>query len=92
MKISVYIATFNGEAYISRHLKSILPQRGVNYEVILADDASLDCILDVVNAGVDHKSNPVNLSVAAIFNRALNLCLIRHFIFFDHSFNSYGLA
>jgi glycosyltransferase involved in cell wall biosynthesis len=40
--ISVCIASYNGELYIARQLKSILPQLSVDDELIISDDSSTD--------------------------------------------------
>lgn len=75
MKISVCIATFNGEAYISRQLKSILPQLGSNDEVILVDDLSTDDTLSIIKSMQDPRIrvflNDRNIGAALTFNRAL---------------------
>jgi len=42
MKISVCMATYNGEKYIQEQLESILSQLGKNDEVIISDDNSTD--------------------------------------------------
>jgi len=39
MKISVLVAAYNGEKYISQQLESILPQLGPNDELLISDDS-----------------------------------------------------
>lgn len=46
--ISVCIATYNGEKYITEQLTSILQQIGPNDEVIISDDSSTDKTIDKV--------------------------------------------
>ena len=47
-KISVCIATYNGEKYIKEQLDSILPQLDSNDEIIISDDNSKDRTLDII--------------------------------------------
>jgi len=48
MKISVCLATYNGEKYIKEQLTSILPQLNENDEVIISDDNSIDKTIDII--------------------------------------------
>lgn len=48
-KISVCVATYNGEKYIYKQLKSILEQLDINDEVIISDDFSSDQTISEVN-------------------------------------------
>ena len=48
MKISVCIATYNGEKYIKEQLSSILSQLEENDEVIISDDSSTDNTIQIV--------------------------------------------
>jgi glycosyltransferase involved in cell wall biosynthesis len=48
MDISVCMATYNGEKYIEEQLKSILPQIGINDEVIIVDDCSTDNTVNII--------------------------------------------
>ena len=47
-KISVCMATYNGEKYIKEQLESIISQLDENDEVIVSDDHSTDRTLDIV--------------------------------------------
>lgn len=47
-KISVCIATYNGEKYIKEQIDSILVQLSVNDELIVSDDNSTDRTVDVI--------------------------------------------
>ena len=53
--ISVCIATYNGEKYIKEQLLSILSQIGIEDEVIVSDDGSVDHTIDIVNSLHDHR-------------------------------------
>ncbi|MEW6186205.1 MAG: glycosyltransferase [Thermodesulfobacteriota bacterium] len=48
MKISVCIATFNGEKYIYDQVKSIIDQLGENDEIVVSDDSSTDRTLEII--------------------------------------------
>ena len=50
MKISVCMATYNGERYIREQMESILKQLGEDDEVIVSDDGSKDHTLDIVRS------------------------------------------
>ncbi|MHC4583721.1 MAG: glycosyltransferase family 2 protein [Planctomycetota bacterium] len=55
MKISVCIATYNGQRYIAAQLESILKQLSVNDEVIISDDSSTDNTIDVIKTFNDKR-------------------------------------
>jgi glycosyltransferase involved in cell wall biosynthesis len=48
VKISVCIATFNGEKYIRQQLESILHQLADTDEIIISDDSSIDNTIEVI--------------------------------------------
>ncbi len=48
MKISVCMATYNGEKYIENQLESILTQVSSNDEIIISDDGSNDRTLEII--------------------------------------------
>ena len=49
MKISVCMATYNGEKYIKQQMKSILSQLSESDEVIVSDDNSIDNTVSIIN-------------------------------------------
>ena len=53
--ISVCIATFNGEKFIRQQIESILPQLGVDDEVIVSDDSSTDRTLNILKTFKDKR-------------------------------------
>jgi len=54
-KISVCIATYNGEKYISEQLSTILPQLSIEDEVIVSDDNSTDRTLEIISGFNDSR-------------------------------------
>ncbi|WP_313672148.1 glycosyltransferase family 2 protein [Sphingobacterium multivorum] len=50
LKISVCIATFNGEKYIKEQILSILNQLSFNAEIIISDDKSTDKTVEIVKS------------------------------------------
>jgi glycosyltransferase involved in cell wall biosynthesis len=55
MKLSVCIATYNGEKYIEEQLKSILNQIGQNDEIVISDDDSTDKTLEIIKSFGDSR-------------------------------------
>jgi glycosyltransferase involved in cell wall biosynthesis len=53
--ISVCIATYNGARFIARQLSSILPQLGLEDEIVISDDSSTDDTLSIVEAFGDSR-------------------------------------
>ena len=47
-KISVAMATYNGEKYIYEQVKTILNNLNENDEIIISDDESTDKTLDII--------------------------------------------
>lgn len=55
MKISVCMATYNGEKYIKDQLDSILSQIGKMDEVIISDDGSTDRTIEIIKSYDDDR-------------------------------------
>jgi len=55
MKISVCMATYNGEKYIAEQLESILSQLSENDEVIVSDDSSSDRTAEIIKSFNDSR-------------------------------------
>jgi hypothetical protein len=77
MKISVCLATYNGEKFIIRQLDSVLNQIGENDEVIVVDDCSKDrttsLIKETYGQRVQVIVNENNLGAMKSFEKALSL-------------------
>lgn len=54
-RISVCMATYNGEKYLKAQLDSILLQLSVNDEIIISDDGSLDATLEIIASYKDSR-------------------------------------
>lgn len=50
MKVSVCLASYNGEKYIKEQLMSILPQLGESDELIISDDGSKDETIKIIES------------------------------------------
>jgi glycosyltransferase involved in cell wall biosynthesis len=55
MKVSVCIATYNGENFIRQQLSSILPQLSLNDEVIISDNCSSDSTTAIISSIADSR-------------------------------------
>lgn len=75
MKISVCMATYNGDAFVSRQLETILNQLTSDDEVIIVDDCSNDKTVEVIRSFNDSRvtlySNERNRREIYSFNRAI---------------------
>jgi glycosyltransferase involved in cell wall biosynthesis len=77
MKISVCIATYNGEPFIKRQLDSIIKQLKQEDEIIIVDDGSKDRTVQVVKDTYGNRIkvyvNEKNLGVIKSFEKAISL-------------------
>lgn len=55
MKISVCMATYNGEKYLKQQLNSILAQLSTTDEVIISDNISTDTTVKIIESYQDHR-------------------------------------
>jgi glycosyltransferase involved in cell wall biosynthesis len=70
MKISVCLASYNGERYIAEQLTSILNQLSLEDELIISDDSSTDKTLSIIQSFQDSRIRifPKNSFYNPIFN------------------------
>lgn len=54
-RISVCMATFDGQKFIEQQISSILPQLGLEDELIISDDGSTDKTLSIINSFQDKR-------------------------------------
>jgi glycosyltransferase involved in cell wall biosynthesis len=76
-RVSVAMATCNGERWLDAQLDSILAQLASDDELVIVDDASTDSTRERIAARADARirltANATNLGVRASFERALTL-------------------
>ena len=81
--ISVAMATYNGEKYIYKQLKSIFEQTKMPDEVIISDDGSSDNTVSIINSFIEEKKlfgkwkvtvNSHNLGYTKNFFSCINKC------------------
>lgn len=76
MKISVCLASYNGESFIEQQLRSILSDLDVEDEIVLADDASSDRTLGIARSIGDARlkicSFDKNIGHVGNFERAIS--------------------
>ena len=75
--VSVCLPTYNGAAFITEALASILRQTYQDFELLIVDDGSTDATLDIVQSFCDPRiqvqRNPERLGIPANWNRCLEL-------------------
>ena len=59
-KISVILPVFNGEKYIKKAIESVLCQTLTDFELIIVNDGSTDCTLNVINSFSDDRIKLIN--------------------------------
>ncbi|VAW45908.1 Alpha-L-Rha alpha-1,3-L-rhamnosyltransferase [hydrothermal vent metagenome] len=81
MKISIALATYNGEKYLNEQLQSYKIQEKLPDEIISCDDVSIDATVDILEhfaRGVLFKvkviKNSKNLGYTKNFEKAISLC------------------
>lgn len=77
MRVSVCMATFNGQRFVGEQLRSILSELGPEDEVVIVDDASTDNTLKIVRSFADIRvrviSQTVNRGYVRTFEHAMEL-------------------
>lgn len=80
--ISIAMATYNGDKYLSTQLNSILTQTYTNIEIIIVDDASTDKTIQIIceyqlkyNNRIKLIQNQSNLGVVRSFSKAIDTCV-----------------
>ncbi len=81
MKVSIALATYNGERYLQEQLNSFLHQTRLPDEIIACDDCSTDRTMDILESfaksapfAVHIYRNAMNLGYTKNFERAISLC------------------
>lgn len=78
-KVSIAIATYNGEKYLDEQLKSIFEQTYVNIEVIACDDCSTDGTIQILERYCRYTNfkyflNNKNLGYVKNFQKVISMC------------------
>lgn len=80
MKVSIAMATYNGEKYLKEQLDSILAQSVQDFELIVCDDCSSDSTVQILNEYAKNDTrikvfaNEKNLGFKKNFEKAISLC------------------
>mgnify|MGYP000493999457 CR=1 FL=1 len=89
VKLSVVMATYNGEKYIANQLDSIIAQTLSVDEIIIVDDCSTDNTIEILERYAQKYNyikiycNAVNSGVVRTFNKALDICVGDYILFSD---------
>jgi glycosyltransferase involved in cell wall biosynthesis len=74
--ITVCMAAYNGEAYIEKQLQSILSQIGVDDNIVIVNDSSVDRTLEIIHQLEDPRitviNNDVNIGVVKSFEKSIS--------------------
>lgn len=78
-RVSVAMATYNGEKYLKEQLDSLYSQTVVPDEIVVCDDCSNDRTIDILEEyhqkkGLKYYINSSNLGVNKNFEKAIRLC------------------
>lgn len=81
MKVSIALATYNGEQYLEEQLDSFLRQTRLPDELVICDDGSTDNTASIVEAfskrapfSVRFEKNPENIGYSRNFEKCISLC------------------
>lgn len=81
MKLSIAMATYNGECFLAKQLESFASQKYQPDEILVSDDNSSDATVSILEDFCDRMSsnmfiirNNINLGYSGNFNRALTEC------------------
>ena len=87
-KVSVAVATYNGENYLREQLDSLYSQTVVPDEIVVCDDCSNDGTCDILEEfhrkkGLKYYINSCNLGVNKNFEKAIRLCKSDYIVICD---------
>lgn len=81
MKVSIALATYNGEKYLAQQIESILSQTRLPDELVICDDYSTDKTVSIINNYIKKTSfdfvilcNEVNMGTGYSFKKAIDSC------------------
>jgi glycosyltransferase involved in cell wall biosynthesis len=73
--VSVCVPTYNNAATLARCLRSILDQDGVDFEIVVVDDASSDCSADIATAMLRPRDRLIRNETRLGLNANHNKCI-----------------
>lgn len=88
-RVDIVLASYNGAKYISQQIDSIIAQTYTNWRLLISDDGSSDCTLDIINTycHLDKRIFLVNKvpqgGVVKNFSKALEFCDSKYIMFSD---------
>lgn len=91
MKITILLATYNGEKYLEEQLDSLFAQKYKNFDILVRDDASSDKTMDIIESFQNRYPSQVkilkdgfgNIGSARSFMRLLEKSDGEYFMFCD---------
>jgi len=87
--VTIGITCFNAKATIARAIKSALNQDWQNFEILIVDDCSLDCSVEIIQDVIKNDSrarlikHSVNLGPAGARNTILDQAMGEYIVYFD---------
>lgn len=77
--ISVILPVYNGQRYLKSAIQSVLSQNGVQFELVIVDDASTDSSAEIIkslahDSNLRHWTNEVNHGLFYTMNKAVERC------------------
>lgn len=87
-KVSIAMATYNGERFLRQQLESLLNQTIKPYEILIVDDCSSDGTIDILKEYQERdlvklQINESNLGVNKTFEKSMRLCSGEYIMFCD---------
>lgn len=88
-KVTILMATYNGEKYISEQIDSIIQQSYKNWELYINDDCSTDCTREILKkyskkySNIFFSKNDFNIGVVKNFEKLLSQHSLSPYIMFS---------
>ena len=59
MKVSILLATYNGEKYLKEQIESLLKQTYKDFDIYISDDGSSDKTVEIINDYITNYPNKI---------------------------------